>query len=185
MRIRCPDSYPLNYRPSIWLEEKDSNLQRLPPSPQGMSTPSIILQIIVQPTKDCQPFIPFVHDQFMQASLCCLTACASVGHWLTLWPHNRRLFFQGFPLASLNQTGIRACKIGLVTTLMALAFPLIYLSSTTDIHYGILRAIRVAAMLQPAPQCLRHTSALVLYARTKRGWPTTTRRHRLLRQVWD
>lgn len=46
--------------------------------------------------------------------------CASVGHWLTLWPHNRRLFFQGFPLASLNQTGIRACKIGLVTTLMAL-----------------------------------------------------------------
>lgn len=120
MRIRCPDSYPLNYRPSIWLEEKDSNLQRLPPSPQGMSTPSIILQIIVQPTKDYQPFIPFVHDQFMQASLCCLTACASVGHWLTLWPHNRRLFFQGFPLASLNQTGIRACKIGLVTTLMAL-----------------------------------------------------------------
>uniref|UniRef100_A0AAU8GLX8 Uncharacterized protein n=1 Tax=Salmonella phage vB_STmST313_KE31 TaxID=3161181 RepID=A0AAU8GLX8_9CAUD len=41
----------------------------------------------------------------------CMPVCA---------PHHRRLFFQGFPLASLNHTGIRACKIGLDTTLMAL-----------------------------------------------------------------
>ncbi|AUG87737.1 hypothetical protein HOS54_gp212 [Klebsiella phage Menlow] len=66
-----------------------------------------------------RPFIPFAHDQFMRV----LSSTLRQLFWMSspcCQAHPRSLFFQGFPLTSLNQTGIRACKIGLDTTLRTL-----------------------------------------------------------------